>query len=59
LLLIDPITSPWSGKRPSFSFEKTKSPSTTTSKQPPLEGFNSDSTPKFDLISSARPAALG
>ena len=52
-------TSSSSGKRPTACFEKIISPSTTTSKMPPLPLTSSDSTPVCSLILSARPAAAG
>jgi hypothetical protein len=52
-------TSPGSGKRPDFFFEKTSSLSTVTSKTPPVPLTSWALTPNFRSISSARPAARG
>ena len=47
------------GKRPSAFFEKIRSPSTLTSKIPPLPRTSCDSRPNCFLISAARLEALG
>lgn len=55
-------TSPASGKRSSFSFEKSSFPSRLTSKQPPSPGTSVNaSTSRLKLVSSsaARPTAFG
>ena len=57
--LIAFVISPGSGKRPTRCLEKTKRPSTTTSKTPSLPLMSFESAPKLDFSSSARPAARG
>jgi|GEM_PF-5936050 len=52
-------TSPASGKRPSAFFEKTRSPSSVTSKAPVLPLIRVPLIPSFCSIESARPAARG
>jgi len=52
-------TSPELGKRPTPNLEKTRSPSTVTSKIPPPPRMSLASTPKASRSSAASPAALG
>jgi len=47
------------GKRPSSRLEKMRSPSTLTSKMPPLPRTSFDSIPSSFLISAARLEARG
>jgi hypothetical protein len=51
--------SSFSGKRPTFFFEKIIFPSTSTSKMPPLPSMSVGLTLKLFSISAARLEALG
>ena len=56
---MSPRTSPSSGNRPTFFFEKTSVPSIVTSKTPPDPGMRVASTSSFRFSSAAKLVARG